>query len=225
MSQEAVRTSPKVVAIDGPAGAGKSTIAALVAERLGMARVDTGAIYRALTLVVMEEGRTDEEAAERLESLDLRFDGGRCFLGARDISAEIRSPEVTARVSAVSAQPAVRAGLLSAQRQLGREDGRGAVLEGRDIGTVVFPDADVKIFLTASLAARAERRLKELASRGIPSDFESVRAALLERDRLDSGREVAPLVQASDAILVDTTGKTIEQVVDEISTLVRARIG
>ncbi|MBK8014036.1 MAG: (d)CMP kinase [Deltaproteobacteria bacterium] len=215
---------PVVVAIDGPAGAGKSTISALVAERMGLVRVDTGAIYRALTLAVIEEGRTDDEAAACLGALDLRFEGGRCFLGTRDVSDEIRTPEVTARVSSVAAQPAVRAGLLSAQRQLGRAHGRGAVLEGRDIGTVVFPDADVKIFLTASAEARAERRLKELASRGVQSSFEAVRAALIERDRFDSERDVAPLVQAPDAICVDTTGKDIAQVVEEISVIVRDRL-
>jgi CMP/dCMP kinase len=210
-----------IVAIDGPAGAGKSTIASGVAARLGLAKVDTGAIYRAVTLVALERGVAgDLESAALLQNLDLRFEDARIFLGAREVTKEIRAPAVTAEVSRVSAYPAVRAGLLEFQRKLGRNHPRGAVLEGRDIGTVVFPDAEVKIFLTASAEERARRRSLET---GVPA--EQILEEIRIRDQKDSSRPVAPLRPAPDAITVDSTGKTIDQVCDEIAALVRQRIG
>lgn len=215
---------PYIVAIDGPAGAGKSTIAKGVAQALGIARVDTGAIYRALTLVTLERGlEAEAEVVALLPTLALRFVGEKVFLGDRDVSAAIRTPAVTAAVSRVSAMPGVRAGLLELQRRLGRDDHAGALLEGRDIGTVVFPDAEVKIFLTASPEERARRRLKDLEAAGERTSLAEVLQAIITRDAYDSTRAVAPLVPAADAITVDSTGKTLEEVVTEICALVRAR--
>jgi cytidylate kinase len=209
-----------IVAIDGPAGAGKSTIAKGVALRLSIARVDTGAIYRAVTLVALERGIVgDGETAQLLEDLDLRFEDSRVFIGAREVTQEIRTPEVTAEVSRVAAYPSVRAGLLGLQRRLGRAHARGSVLEGRDIGTVVFPDAEVKVFLTATAEERARRRSLEI---GAP--YEQVLEEIRIRDRKDSQRAVAPLRAADDAVTVDSTGKTIDQVCDEIAALVRSRV-
>jgi cytidylate kinase len=217
---------PYIVAIDGPAGAGKSTIARGVAERLGIARVDTGAIYRALTLATLERGLEDPaEVAALVPILDLRFEGERVTLGERDVSREIRTPRVTSEVSRISAIPAVREGLLGLQRRLGRAHPVGAVLEGRDIGTVVFPDAEVKVFLTASPEERARRRLGDLRGAGEAADLEQVLEALERRDAYDSGRAVAPLSAAHDAVTVDSTGKTTKQVIDEIARLVAARVG
>lgn len=214
-----------IVAIDGPAGAGKSTIAKKVAEALGLTRVNTGAIYRALTLVALENGVRDETAiAALLPTLEgLRFEGSRVLLDDRDISAAIRSPEVTRAVSRVSAIGAVRTGLLQMQRTLARVHPRGAVLEGRDIGTVVFPDADVKIFLTASAEARAQRRLKDVDAAQAAMTYEEVLADIERRDAYDKGRAVAPLRAAEDAIEVDSTGKPIPTVVQEIVGIVEAR--
>ena len=210
-----------IVAIDGPAGAGKSTIASGVALRLGIARVDTGAIYRAVTLIALERGVDGDEATSALlEQIDLRFEEARVFIGDREVTREIRTPEVTREVSRVAAYPSVRAGLLALQRRLGRAHPKGSVLEGRDIGTVVFPDAEVKVFLTASPEERARRRALEI---GAP--YEQVLDEIRVRDQKDSQRAVAPLKAAEDAITVDSTGKTIDQVCDEIAALVHARVG
>lgn len=209
-----------IVAIDGPAGAGKSTIASGVALRLGIARVDTGAIYRAVTLIALERGvNGEEETSKLLGQLDLAFEDTRVFIGDREITREIRTPEVTAHVSTVAAYPSVRAGLLALQRRLGRAHPTGSVLEGRDIGTVVFPDAEVKIFLTASPEERARRRSLET---GAP--YDQVLQEILIRDQKDSERAVAPLRPAEDAITIDSTDKTIDQVSDEITLLVRTRM-
>jgi len=210
-----------VVAIDGPAGAGKSTIARQVAERLGIVRVDTGAIYRAVALVAEEtNARTEAEVAALLPGLGLHFEGVRVFLKTREVSEAIRAPEISARASQISAFPAVRQGLLELQRTLGRAHPVGALLEGRDIGTVVFPDAEVKIFLTASAQTRAERRAKELEQAGHVVAFEEVLAAIEDRDRQDQNRPVAPLKPAADSVTVDSTGKSFEQVVEEVVALV-----
>lgn len=213
---------PFIVAIDGPAGAGKSSIAGEVARVLGMTRVDTGAIYRAVTLIALEEALDDAQIAARLPNLGLRFDGDRVHLGDREITAAIRTPEVTAEVSRVSAIAAVRDGLLGVQRTLGREAPGGAVMEGRDIGTVVFPEAPLKVFLTASVAERARRRQRDLEAAGTPCSLEEVEAAIAERDRYDSERAHAPLKKPDDAVVVDSTGKSPGQVVEEIAALVRA---
>lgn len=212
-----------IVAIDGPAGAGKSTIATGVAHRLGFTHVDTGALYRAVTLVAMEQHSSDEDLGDLTRGLDVRFDEGRVFIADRDVTRRIRDPDVTAHVSHVSAQPSVRDGLLELQRRLGRSDPHGAVLEGRDIGSVVFPDAELKVFLTASPEERARRRHAELTFSGEVSSFDEVLDDLERRDRYDSTRSVAPLAQAPDAVEVDTTYLSIDQVISRIVDLALAR--
>ena len=212
-----------IVAIDGPAGAGKSSVAQAVADRLGFCRVDTGAIYRAVTLLALERGIPPEDQpvlGELTRTLDLRFEGGRVFLGDRDVTQDIRSRAVTEAVSPVAAVPEVRAGLLELQRRLGRAHPRGAVLEGRDIGTVVFPDAEVKVFLTASDEERARRRHAELAAAGRPDAYDDVLANIRGRDAFDSGRETAPLELAASAVEIDTTDHGFDAVVEMVLALV-----
>lgn len=214
-----------VIAVDGPAGAGKSSVAQRLAERLGGVRLDTGAIYRAVALVAEERGISwdDGPSLGRLASeLDLRFlpdaGGQRVVLGDRDITEEIRTPEVTRGSSRVSRHAPVRAALLSLQRSLAA---RGLVVaEGRDMGTAVFPDAPVKFFLTASDEVRARRRWRELSDRGTGQAFEEVLADQRQRDRDDSQRDESPLRQAPDAVVVDSTGLDIDQVVDRMAQLV-----
>jgi cytidylate kinase len=214
-----------VIAIDGPAGAGKSTVAQQLAKRLGFVLVDTGALYRGLAFVARERGIawTDGPALGALAAtLELHFipvpdASPRLLAGERDLSDDIRTPEISMGASDVSKHPEVRAALLDLQRELGREG--GVVLEGRDIGTVVFPDAEAKVFLTASADIRAERRVRDLESRGIPADFGQTLAEIQARDAQDSGRSVAPLRAASDAIVLDTTNLDIPAVVDELARL------
>jgi cytidylate kinase len=215
-----------VVAIDGPAGAGKTTVSKRLAERLGYTRVDTGALYRAIALRAREEHVSWDEGpalGALAARLDLAFvagpTGARLFVDGRDREDEIRTPEISQGASIVSAHPEVRAALLDLQRRLGAEG--AVVLEGRDIGTVVFPDADVKVFLTASDEERARRRQAELTARGLHVDVETVLAEIRERDERDARRAVAPLAAAPDAICVDTTGIPIEAVVDRLASLVR----
>jgi cytidylate kinase len=225
---EAVAATHLVIAIDGPAAAGKSTVASRLANRIDALFLDTGVIYRALTLAALEQGisATDAESLARLAaSLPLRVtpptvnDGRQCdvILDDRDMTWAIRSPEVDRSVSAVSAHPDVRAALLDVQREIGRS-GR-VVMVGRDIGTVVMPDADLKIWLEASLDERARRRTRDLARSGKPHELDAVRADLQARDQFDAGRSAAPMTRASDAIVVDTDGLTIEQVVEQICHL------
>jgi cytidylate kinase len=228
---------PFIVAIDGPAGAGKSTASRLVAARLGFALVDTGAIYRSVALAAQRAGiRLDDDRrlGHLLRSLDIRFEapppwkanaGQQVFVDGEDVSREIRTPEVSLGASTVSARPVVRAALLDLQRRLATAPGhRGAVLEGRDIGTVVFPDADVKFFLTASPECRARRRFDELSSRGEAVTFAQVLADQDQRDRRDSERDVAPLRPAPDALVVDSSTAPIEQVVERLAQEVEARL-
>lgn len=212
-----------IIAIDGPAGSGKSTIARALGERLGITRVDTGAIYRALTLAALRAGGV-EEAEALMPALSLSFSSsGAVHLGAEDVSEAIRQPEISARVSEVAARPAVRAGLLGLQRRLALADPVGAVMEGRDIGTVVFPDAPLKVFLTASEAERARRRAIDLRAAGAQVQEAEVQEALRVRDEKDSSRAVAPLVAAADAVELDSTGLSREQVVDRIAALAEER--
>lgn len=222
MSGQEVAT---VIAIDGPAGAGKSTVARALARRLGFFLLDTGAIYRTLALAAARQGVafSDGAALGRLaDRLPVRFDeAGRVFLGDEDVSAAIRTPEMSQGASTVSAHPPVRQALLGLQRQLAAR-GR-CVVEGRDIGTVVLPWAPLKIFLTASPEVRARRRYEELTARGAKVDLAATLAEMQQRDDRDSNRAAAPLKQADDAVLLDTSALSLEEVIDRMEALARAR--
>jgi cytidylate kinase len=207
----------RVVAIDGPSGSGKSTVARGVAARLGLEVLDTGAMYRALTLVVLEQGidPTDGAACARCAREMALEVGTRTLVDGRDVSEAIRGPGVTATVSTVSAHPGVREVLVDRQRAWVAEHG-GGVVEGRDIGTVVFPDARMKVFLTASGEERARRRHRDEIAAARSVEVDSVEADLARRDALDSNRTVSPLKIAPDALVVDTTGRDVDDVVAEI---------
>jgi cytidylate kinase len=215
-----------VIAIDGPAGSGKSTTARLVAKALGYLHVDTGAMYRAITLKILRRGiRPDDDRAiggildgTRVE-LQKTAEGLQVLLDGLDVSKEIRTPEVSRAVSSVSSIKEVRAVMVREQRSMGA--GGGIVLEGRDIGTVVFPDADLKIFLVAKPEERARRRLEELRLQGVTSELQTILQEMRERDRLDSTRAESPLRQAEDAVEIDTTGLTVEEQVQRIVELAR----
>ena len=212
-----------LIALDGPGGVGKSTTARRVAQVLGWDYLDTGAMYRAATLALARAGvdLSDRPQVERtLAGLALRLEGPRVFLGAEDVSEAIRSPEITRGVSRVSADIRVREVMVDRQRALGRR-GRW-VVDGRDIGTVVFPEACCKVFLTASPEARARRRYLELEAKGKASALEEVLADLQRRDAADSSRAVAPLRQADDAMVLDSSHLDLEAVVDRIVTHHRA---
>jgi CMP/dCMP kinase len=235
MAAAPASTRPFIVAIDGPAGAGKSTVSRRLAARLGFAMVDTGAIYRAVGLAAARARipyDDDARLGPLLERIEIRFapgadaaGGQRVLLATEDVADAIRTPAASLAASAVSARPVVRSALLELQRKLALAAGnRGAVLEGRDIGTVVFPDADAKFFLSASAEERARRRHEELVAKGQPSSYQAVLADQEARDRSDTEREVAPLRPAEDAVLVDTTGLGIELVVERLATEVEARL-
>ncbi len=222
---------PFIVAIDGPAGAGKSSVSKLLARRLGFSLVDTGAIYRCVALLAKRSGagfEDDAGLAALLGQVHVHFEvageENRVFLGGEDVSAEIRTPEILMGASQVSKRPVVRQGLLSLQRRLALESPRGAVLEGRDIGTVVFPDADVKFFLHADPVVRARRRYEELSEKGVEATLESVLADQIQRDRADASRAVAPLKPAPDAIQVDTSSLPLSEVVQTLEGQVRDRL-
>ena len=216
-----------IIAIDGPAGAGKSTIAKSLAEALNYLYIDTGAMYRAVAYQALQQQEPLDDA-ERLGQLaaqadiDMRAENGenRILLNGYDVTKEIRLPQVSAVASAVSALPQVREQLVPKQRELAAR-GR-AVLDGRDIGTVVLPQADCKIYLTASLDERAERRYKELLVRGLEADLAEVRRDIEQRDYQDTHRETSPLRQADDAVYLDTTGLSIEQVLAKVLQLAEA---
>jgi len=202
-----------LVAIDGPAGSGKSTVARTVAGRLGVAYLDTGAMYRSVALAALERGvdPTDGEALAKLAgALDIEV-GERVLVDGVDATTAIRGPAVTAVVSAVSAHPPVRAEMVRRQRRWAEAHG-GGVLEGRDIGSVVFPHADVKVFLTASEEERARRRQRDEDA----PDVKAVAADISRRDTIDSTRAASPLRPADDAVVIDTTGRTVDEVVDEV---------
>ena len=214
----------KVVAVDGPAGAGKSTVSKLVAGRLGYTYIDTGAMYRAVALKVLEGELPleDEEimSAARDIDIDLRYEDGatKTYLDGRDVSKEIRTPEVSQAVSKVAAVGFVRQRLTELQRAMAARG--GVIMDGRDIGTVVLPHADVKIYLTASVEERARRRFEELRSKGFDVELGSIEKSIEKRDKLDSEREIAPLKQAADAVLLDSTALTIDEVADAVLDLI-----
>lgn len=215
---------PLIVALDGPAGSGKSTTARAVAARLGYVYLDTGAMYRALALSYLRRG--DRPAP--VSGVDVRYEGTemRVLLEGEDVSALIRSPEVGAAASRISADASVREKMVALQRRIARgqlEQGRGVVLDGRDIGTVVFPDADVKIFMVADPRIRARRRHAELTEGGAAILEDQVLSEILDRDRRDSERAVAPLRKAPDAFELDTTAFTIDEQVDFTIGKIRER--
>jgi CMP/dCMP kinase len=215
---------PLVIAIDGPSGSGKSTVARGVAKGLGLPVLDTGAMYRAVTFAVLGAGVSVDDAdacAAIARDAAIAVEHGVTTLDGRDISSEIRAPEVTAAVSAVSAHPAVRETLVRRQRDWVAKHG-GGVVEGRDIGTVVFPDAPVKVFLIASDDERARRRHRDEAAAERNIAINDVKAALERRDALDSTRAVSPLRIADDAAVVDTTGAEVDTVIADIVTRARA---
>ncbi|HUE29536.1 MAG TPA: (d)CMP kinase [Verrucomicrobiae bacterium] len=220
--------SRHVVAVDGPAGAGKSSASRALARRLGFGYVDTGAMYRAVGVLAAERGIDPDDAAAlgRLVAgldFELARDGERLLVGGRDLSAAIRRPDAGELASRVSTHAAVRERLVALQRALGA--GGGVVMEGRDIGTVVFPDAPVKLYLTADPATRAARRAAELRARAERVDQAALARELAERDRRDAARVHSPLRPAADAVVLDTTALSLEEVVDRMERLVRAREG
>jgi cytidylate kinase len=215
------------IAIDGPAGAGKSTIAKMVSAKLGYIYVDTGALYRTIALYITENNIADEDIEMALEKADvsLRFIDGaqRVFLGDRDVSDLIRTPEISMAASRTSAIPAVRKYLFGTQQKIAAEN--NVIMDGRDIGTVVLPNADVKIFLTASAEERANRRFRELSEKPNCPCYEEILSDIIERDHQDMTREVSPLKQAEDAVLVDTTELNLEQSAEAIVKIITEKTG
>jgi cytidylate kinase len=205
-----------VIAIDGPAGAGKSTVARALAEHLGIGYLDTGAMYRAMTFAALQRGVVEgdlDEVAAMAPTVELVIDGDHIYVDGVEASVAIRGREVTDAVSQIAANPGVREVLVQRQREWVRERG-GGVVEGRDIGSVVFPDARLKLYITASARVRAERRVQDIGG-----DVDDVEASIIKRDRVDSSRDHSPLTETHDAITVDTTGMTIDEVVDHILDL------
>ena len=219
------------VAVDGPSGAGKSTLAKAAAAKLGIVYVDTGAIYRSIGYYVYCKGIDPKDAPAViaiLPELDIQMRYGedgvqRMILNGQDVSTQIRLPEMSMYASAVSAIPEVRTFLLEMQRQIARTT--SVIMDGRDIGTVVLPNAEVKIFLTAAAEVRAQRRMKELEQRGTPQPFEEVLQQIVERDWADSHREAAPLKQADDAVLLDTGMLNFEESLAALLNIIREKVG
>lgn len=217
------------IALDGPAGAGKSTVAKGVAKELGFIYVDTGALYRTVGLKFLREGYDttldcDIEAILKTIEVDIKFiDGAQhVFLNGEDVSDEIRTPDASMMASAVSAKPPVRAFLLEMQRKLAREN--NVLMDGRDIGTVVLPNATLKFFVTATAEERANRRYKELLEKGMNVNYDDIYKDIETRDYNDSHREIAPLKPAEDSIMFDTTGNTLEQSVEQLLKMIKERI-
>src|ERR1041385_3814341 len=218
-----------IIAIDGPSGAGKSTLGRMLARKLNLLYIDTGSMYRAVALAVMESSvnaQDDIAVGSLARRIDIDFEGDpdslRVMLGKSDVTDQIRSDEVTDLSSVISTIPEVRRAMVAKQREMAE---RGAVLNGRDIGSVVFPDADVKFFLTAVPQARAERRYNEERSVDPNPDFEETFADMIERDRRDSTRADSPLVVADDAVVVDSTGRSIDEVFEKMMAIVEEKQG
>lgn len=207
------------LAIDGPAGSGKSTISSLIAKKLGWTHIDTGAMYRAVTLLAIELGidLNDETSYHFLETSKIHYDLDRIFINQRDVTEDIRSEKVTKNVSLVSSFPYVRKKLVQLQMTAAKKG--NIVMDGRDIGTVVLPDADLKVFLTANVEERAKRRFKEQVKKGKEMDIHKVYEDILNRDQKDTTRKESPLKIADDAIVLDTTYLTIDEVVNKIIDL------
>lgn len=222
-----MKTLKFIIAIDGPAGSGKSTTARLVANCLGVTYIDTGAMYRAVTLAALRNGISDkpDKIIALTDQIKIRLEpsenGQRTFLNDEDVSKEIRSAEVTASVSFVSSLPEVRRRLVDMQREYARQ--KSVVMDGRDIGTVVFPRADLKIYMTASIDDRATRRAAEIEANGQKVDVNEIIRALEYRDRLDQSRKESPLRKAEDAIEINTSGLTIAEQAQKIITLLEAK--
>ncbi len=214
----------EVIAIDGPSGAGKSTIAKMLAERLGFVYLDTGALYRAVALFFLMKGigvdDDDSVLAHALGSAEIRFDRGKVILNGRDVSSDIRTPEVGHYSSVFSARKVVRDFLLGVQRNASL--GNDLVAEGRDTTTVIFPDARKKFYMDASVAERARRRFLQLREMGIDVTEEKAERDVISRDERDQGRDLAPLTRAKDAIIIDTTDRDIEQILDIITEAVKS---
>ena len=209
----------RVIAIDGPAGSGKSTVAKAVAERLGLEYLDTGAMYRSVAFAALRHNVDPDDAdvvARLARQVEIRLEEGKVCVDGQDATIEIRGPEVTRAVTAVAANPDVRAEMVTRQREWAKKRD-GGVMEGRDIGTVVFPDAELKVYLTASDEERAKRRSKEVTD----LHYDAVAADIARRDNADSSRATSPMQQAADAVVVDTTGLTIDEVVDRVLGLLK----
>lgn len=213
-----------IIAIDGPAGSGKSTIAKLIADDLGLVYLDTGAMYRLVTLKALNDGILGnlEKIEEMLNNLNIDIRGNRFYLDDIDVSEEIRKPVVSENVSDIAAIREVREKMVDLQRKLSKS--KSVILDGRDIGTVVFPNADVKIFLVADAKERANRRYKELIEKGENVRIEEIYENILKRDEIDSTRKESPLKKAEDAIEVDTTSKNIEEVKNEILKIIKKKV-
>lgn len=218
------------IAIDGPAGAGKSSVAKLVSKKLGYIYVDTGALYRTVGLYSIRKGidtKDAEEVTGTLKDIEVKLgfvDGAQhVFLNGEDVSEAIRTPEASMGASNVSAIPAVRTFLFDLQRDIAKNN--NCIMDGRDIGTVVLPDAQIKVFLTASPEARAQRRYKELIEKGEKVDFQDVLDDINKRDYQDSHREIAPLKQAEDAVLVDNSGCNLEEGAELLLSIIKEKLG
>lgn len=214
-----------VVAIDGPAGAGKGTITKQVGKKLGLINIDTGAMFRCVTLNMLQEGiemEDENKIKQMLEKIDIKLkENEDVFLNGEKVTQKIRENEVNNMVSPVSVIPMVREKLLDLQRKMA--EGKNVIMEGRDIGTVVFPQANVKIYLDATPEERARRRVKQNQEKGIKCSYEEVLQGIIDRDKRDSSRKVAPLKQAEDAIYIDSSDMTIEEVVDKIIKIAKER--
>lgn len=215
-----------IVAIDGPAGSGKGTITKQVGEKLGLVNIDTGAMFRCVTLNMLQEKiemENENKIKKMLDNINIDLkENGTVFLNGEEVTKRIRENDINHLVSPVSVIPIVREKLLEIQRKMAQ--GKNVIMEGRDIGTVVFPNANVKIYLDASPEERAKRRLKQNQEKGITATYEEILTSILERDKRDATREIAPLKRAQDAIYIDSTNNTVEEVVDRIVEIIQERV-